>query len=650
MQSKLKYIPAGLCLLLLSCSNHSNRMPPHKVPVEVLKATYYDGVEDDLLTAGLGLVGLRSAPPIIPEQPSATALRQASYYHQFKALNDLSNAGGFGILYGFDESQEPIAGHEYWSQRSVATDAYHTVVLQLPDRFNMQQACLVVAPSSGSRNVLGAVGTSGSWALAHGCAVVYTDKGTGTQLALDNQRSYQIDGLIDEGYEAAANKNLEATRLKPASSQHVVQKHPYSQVNPEQYWGYFVLDAARYGLALLEQEKGLARNQIKVIAASVSNGGGAVLRAAENDPMGLIDAVVAAEPQINLNHQYTLKQASGISNITTKPLIELSMNMSLYEPCAALDDSLNEAPFKMNTAMIQGLQKSRCAALKQYGYLEATELKAQISESLSKIERLEIEPSALQLSQLNTLANMWGAINHTYSNSYLKKSAQDNLCQSAMSAFSPQGIPRALSETEKTAMFALSNGIAPSNGVELAYSNQQNEIQSRMVLASGFGIESQSCFYQLLSDTNMQTALETIKASPENNQIPSIILHGQADGTVAINHASRAYYHRNQSSQTVNQNMRYYEIENAQHFDAFLAYPGFNQQFVPMHPYFEQALELMYAHLFSAHSLPESQLIKTEPRGLTEGLVPALNQSHIPRIKQQAMNRITVKQQQLEVE
>ncbi len=650
MQSQFKYIPIVFCLMLLSCSNNSNRTPPQNSPVEVLKTVYYEGVDDDLLTAGLGLVGLRSTAPALPELASAAELRQASYYHQFKALNDLSTDGGFGTFYGFNASQEPIAGYEYWSQRSVAVDVFHTVVLQLPDNFKAAKACLVVAPSSGSRNVLGAVGTSGSWALIHGCAVVYTDKGTGTQVASEDKFEYQIDGMIDTGKDPSKDHLHEATKLISASAKHVVQKHPYSQVNPEQYWGEFVIDAAQYGLALLRQEKGLTRDNIKVIAASVSNGGGAVLRAAEINHNGLIDAVVAAEPQINLNHQYKVKNANGVQTISVKTLIELSMNMSLYEPCAALHESLNDAPFKMNTVMIQGLQQSRCAALHQSGYIQATDLTGQISESLNKIKQLKIEPSALQLAPLNTLANMWGAINHTYSNSYLKKSARDNLCQSAMSAFTPQGLPRALSAVEKSSMFAISNGIAPSNGVELAYTNNNNEVQSRMVLAADFGLESQSCFYQLLSDSKMQSALDMIKAQTEDNQVPTIILHGQADGTVAINHASRAYFHRNQSSETVNQSMRYYEIENTQHFDAFLAYPGFNQQFVPMHPYFEQALELMYDHLFSAQALPLSQLIKTQPRGLQSGTVPALNQLHIPRINQQVMHQITVNQQQLEVE
>ncbi len=636
------------CVLLTSCSQYGMKKSDGLSEVDVVKTLYYEGVDDDLLTAGLGLKGLRSTPPLLPSDATAAELRQASYYHQFKALNDFSTSGGFGDLYGFDVDHAPIAGFEYWGQRSVAPQVYHTVVLQIPDEFDVNKACLVVAPSSGSRNVFGAVGTSGAWALLNSCAVVYTDKGTGTQVALSDQKNYQIDGLIADS--ADPQKLIEATELTVDSALHVVQKHPYSKVNPEQYWGDFVLDAAAYGLALINQKKGLLRNEVKVIAASVSNGGGAVLRAAEMDHHHLLDAVVAAEPQINLNHQYKLKDASGIKSIDSKPLIELSMKMSLYEPCAALHDSLNGSPFKMNTVLIQGLQQQRCAALKTYGYLEADELKAQATESLNKIKQLHIEPIALQLSQLNTLANMWGAINHTYSNSYLKKSAKDNLCQSAMSAFTSQGLPRVLSDKELAQMFAMSNGIAPSNGVELAFTNANNEVQSKMVLAPGYGIESQACFIQLLSDTEFLAAVEQIKATPENNTLPTIILHGQADGTVAINHASRAYFHRHQSRSLTNQLMRYYEIEHVQHFDAFLAYPGFDQNFVPMHPYFEQALDLMYAHLFDATDLPASQLIKTTTRGLKKGVVPALGDQHIPAINTQPKNPISVNQQQLEVE
>lgn len=635
----------ALIVVLISCTKQQHKQLGQEIPV-VLKTIYYDGVEDDLLTAGLGLSGLRGSAPQLSEQPTAASLRQASYYHQFRALNDLSVAGGYGSLYGISATQKPIAGYEYWSQRSVIAGVFHTTVLQIPDSFDLENACLVVAPSSGSRNVFGAVGTSGTWALVHGCAVVYTDKGTGTEVALLENKKYRVDGLISDDQDTMAV----GTDLSPASALHVVQKHPYSQVHPEQYWGEFVLDAAAYGLALLQHHKALTRQEIKVIAASVSNGGGAVLRAAEADELHLLDAVVAAEPQVNLNHSYQLSKAEQTNEIKTRALLALSMNLSLYEPCAALHESLNETPFKMNTVLLQPLLVNRCQALADLGLLAGDELAEQSAAALQKIDDLQIEPAALALAQLNTLANMWATINHSYSNSYLQQTADDNLCQSAMAAFTAAGIPRKLSTQEQIGMFALSNGIAPGNGIELAHTNAANEVQSKMILAPNFGLDSQRCFVQLLSEPKLQEAIGAVYAQPEKNQIPTLLLHGQADGTVAINHASRAYYHRNQSDAAVNQNMRYYEIENAQHFDAFLAYPGFNQQFVPMHPYFEQAMDLMYRHLESGDQLPKSHLIKTQPRGMVAEQVPALNRTHIPIIENQAKHLIQVNNNQLVIQ
>ncbi len=170
-----------------------------------------------------------------------------------------------------------------------------------------------------------------------------------------------------------------------------------------------------------------------------------------------------------------------------------------------------------------------------------------------------------------------------------------------------------------------------------------------MVSAPAMGLSSQLCFKQLLTQTDLQQAIQAVVAQPANNQLPTMILHGQADGTVAINHSSRAYFHQNQSSQQPNLQLRYYEIERVQHFDALLTYPGFAQHFVPMHPYFEQALDLMYAHLFEGGALPASQLIKTQPRGLVKGQVPALSHIHAPPISHQPAQQILANKHQLEI-
>src|SRR5207244_12637861 len=55
-----------------------------------------------------------------------------------------------------------------------------TMMVQVPSTFDAGNPCIVTGTSSGSRGVYGAIATAGEWGLKHGCAVAYTDKGTGT--------------------------------------------------------------------------------------------------------------------------------------------------------------------------------------------------------------------------------------------------------------------------------------------------------------------------------------------------------------------------------------------------------------------------------------------------------------------------------------
>ena len=57
-------------------------------------------------------------------------------------------------------------------------------------------------------------------------------------------------------------------------------------------------------------------------------------------------------------------------------------------------------------------------------------------------------------------------------------------------------------------------------------------------------------------------------------------------------------------------NLNYYEILNAQHLDALLPVPGFAAAFVPLHHYFLEALNLMWAHLTEGAPLPPSQVVR----------------------------------------
>ncbi len=73
-----------------------------------------------------------------------------------------------------------IAGEECLAYADDGTGRRNvTMMVQIPASFDARHACIVAGPSSGSRGVYGAIGTTGEWGLKRGCAVAYTDKGTG---------------------------------------------------------------------------------------------------------------------------------------------------------------------------------------------------------------------------------------------------------------------------------------------------------------------------------------------------------------------------------------------------------------------------------------------------------------------------------------
>jgi hydroxybutyrate-dimer hydrolase len=71
-------------------------------------------------------------------------------------------------------------------------------------------------------------------------------------------------------------------------------------------------------------------------------------------------------------------------------------------------------------------------------------------------------------------------------------------------------------------------------------------------------------------------------------------------------------------------------VTNGQHFDTFLPFSGFDTRFVPLHPYFNQAMDAMYAHLKSGSALPPSPVVRTTPRGGVPGAAPAITAANVP--------------------
>jgi hydroxybutyrate-dimer hydrolase len=86
------------------------------------------------------------------------------------------------------------------------------MMVQVPSTFNASAPCIVTATSSGSRGVYGAIGSAGEWGLKRGCAVAYTDKGTGNGVHdLQANTVSGIDGRrADAARQPAAASNFSA--------------------------------------------------------------------------------------------------------------------------------------------------------------------------------------------------------------------------------------------------------------------------------------------------------------------------------------------------------------------------------------------------------------------------------------------------------
>jgi hydroxybutyrate-dimer hydrolase len=112
---------------------------------------------------------------------------------------------------------------------------------------------------------------------------------------------------------------------------------------------------------------------------------------------------------------------------------------------------------------------------------------------------------------------------------------------------------------------------------------------------------------------------------------PTLIVAGRSDALVPINHSERAYVAFNRGVEGTASQLSYIEVFNAQHFDTFLPFSGFDTRFVPLHVYYNRAMDAMYAKLKSGAALPPSQVVRTVPRGGgTPGAAPALTAANVP--------------------
>jgi hydroxybutyrate-dimer hydrolase len=627
-----------------------------------IQCAEYNGATDDLLTAGLGKDGLQSAtPPAITDANDPAQLRRRAIYNNYRALVDPTPNGGYGSLYGpnIDPNgndslgQGKIAGTECLAFADDGTGRLNvTMMVQIPlgnaapaRNFNPAEPCVVSAPSSGSRGVYGAIATAGEAGLKLGCAVAYTDKGTGMGTHdLQNDTVNLINGVRAQAGTAgdASNFTAELTAAQlaafnAATPNRFAFKHAHSQQNPEKEWGRNVLQSIEFALFLLNERFGkISKHNTLVIASSVSNGGGASLLAAQEDRAGLIDGVAVAEPQIQPRASQSLVIARGGVPVAAqaKGLYDYTTLGNLFQVCASQSSSLADSPLR--ALIVPSRAAARCAALKDAGLIDGADTEEQANEALAAIRAAGWEAES-DLIHASHWALATPAIAVTYANTYGRFSVLDNACGFSFGATDASGNPMAAPAASVAQIFANGNGIPPTAGINIINNSSLGGPKLDAVSVSANGVQDYNtpgalCLRNLKDAKNVNRGIEQVRANGSVRGKPTVIVHGRADALVPVNHSSRPYVGLNKLVEGSGSKVHYYEVTNAQHFDAFLPIAGYDSRFLPMHYYFVQAVKLMYDHLKDGTPLPASQVVRTVPRGGSPGAAPAITPANVPPI------------------
>jgi hydroxybutyrate-dimer hydrolase len=634
----------------------------------------YDGIVDDLLTAGLGVNGLQSdtAPGFVDAaNPTVGELRRLAIYTNYRAQVDTTTGGGFGVIYGpnvdangnANASSGTVPGTEFITYLDDGTGRQNvTVMVQLPLLFNRAAPCIVTATSGGSQGVYGAMATAGEWGLKRACAVVYVDKGTGLgvhDLATDTVG--RIDGTRTTAATAGSASTFtatmtaaELTAYNAAFPNRIAVKHAHSQQNSERDWGLFTLRAVELALYLLNEQYSQVINgqrirsftaaNVLVIASSVSNGGGAALAAAEQDSTGLIDGVAVAAPQIQLaaNNAVSVRRGATTAAGTGKVLLDYVTYANLLQPCASLAASVADAPgLSLVNATRAG---ARCAALKAQGLLTASTQAAQADEALALLRAYgwEAESNPLHASHY-ALATPGIAV--TYANAYGRFGVRDNLCGFSFAATGADLKP--VAATGLASVFATGNGIPPTAGINLINNNSvggallDGASISPSTNTADYNVDGARCLRNLFTGTDanatrVASGINEVRRTGNLRGKPAVIVHGRADALVPPGFSSRPYFALNKSVEGATSRLAYYEITNAQHVDAFIAntaLAGYKSRFVPLQRYFNNAMDIVFNNLRSGTPIPVSQVVRTTPRAVNaDGSVSNLAVANVPVI------------------
>ena len=245
---------------------------------------------------------------------------------------------------------------------------------------------------------------------------------------------------------------------------------------------------------------------------------------------------------------------------------------------------------------------ARCASLADKGLVTGATLSARADSAREKLVAGGFTEEALATAADLSTADVWRAIAVTYASAYSGTGPADHPCGFRFAAVDEHGAERPATESERAAWYADASGIPPGSGVAIVDTRASGDDP---------GFAGLICLRDLVQTPTVGDAIAATRAELPRPGLPVIIVHGTNDGLIPEAFSSAPYV---AAAQKEGRLVRMVRVEGAQHFDAFLARPGYRERYVPLLPRLHAALDALWTHLDGASAMPADQLIlKSRP-------------------------------------
>ena len=437
-------------------------------------------------------------------------------------------------------------------------------------------------------------------------------------------------------------------------------KHAHSRQNAESGWGRDVLRAIRFAFWQLNARAGepdrYTRQNTLVILTGYSNGGGAALYGAEQDADHLIDGVVVMAPQVQTRPEprAVVAYEGRERHNPGRTLLDYFTFGNLYLPCAALALPA-DAPGRSGLAFAA----ARCTSLHEKGLLNAGETAGQAQEALDRLRAYGWDRTT-EILHAFTYAVVPDATAAKYVSAHGRFGVEDRVCGFSFAAVDAEGRVVPVPPAVLAQGFAIAPGGAPFGPVDIVNDRDPTGPRRNGLSASpstkrqDYNLDGAICLRDMVAGDSpearrVQAGIQEFLGTGNLHGLPAIILHGRNDDRVPVAFSSRPYLALNSLAEGDASRLRYLEVANAEHFQ--LGAPGFDTRFVPLFLYHLRALDAMWAHLTAGAALPDSQVVRTSPRGGEPGKAPPLEAANVPPVRIQAAtsDRILVRAGRVDV-